>query len=152
MLETTVAQILAQKEVPEIFSVSPQASLRSAALLMARHGVGSLVVVERGVHVGILSERECVRRGIALGRNVDSTVVSEVMDEDFVTVDPQATVERCFQMMTTFRARHLLVDDSGELIGIISIGDVVKSLIADQIFVIDELERYIHGEYAFGTR
>jgi len=141
---TTVGQLLRTKGT-EIWSVSKDASVYDALALMARHDVGALPVLEGGELVGIVSERDYARKVILKGRASRETRVDEVMSRDVVTVAPERTMQECMERMTEHRIRHLPVVRDGELIGIVSIGDVVKATIAEQAFLIDQLRSYIQG-------
>ena len=141
---TTVGQLLRTKG-GDIWSVSKDASVYDALALMARHDVGALPVLEHGDLVGIVSERDYARKVILKGRASRETRVDEVMSRDVVTVAPERTMQECMERMTERRIRHLPVVRDGELIGIVSIGDVVKATIAEQAFLIDQLRSYIQG-------
>ena len=141
---TLVAQIL-QDKGRAIYSTTPDATVYQALEQMAQYDVGALLVLDGKSLVGILSERDYARKIILKGKTSKETFVREIMTEDVVGVSPQQTIEQCMALMTAKRVRHLPVIDRGELIGVISIGDVVKSLIADQQFLIEELEKYVTG-------
>jgi len=141
---TTVGQLLRTKG-GDIWSVSKDASVYDALALMARYDVGALPVLEGGELVGIVSERDYARKVILKGRASRETRVDEVMSRDVVTVAPDRTMQACMERMTERRIRHLPVVRDGELIGIVSIGDVVKATIAEQAFLIDQLRSYIQG-------
>ena len=141
---TTVGQLLRTKG-GDIWSVSKDASVYDALALMARYDVGALPVLEGGELVGIVSERDYARKVILKGRASRETRVDEVMSRDVVTVAPERTMQECMERMTERRIRHLPVVRDGELIGIVSIGDVVKATIAEQAFLIDQLRSYIQG-------
>jgi CBS domain-containing protein len=143
---TTVAQILKHKG-PRVFTVLPQASVREALALLAEHDIGALVVVdERGAIVGIFSERDYARRGVLAGRRSETTAVREIMSPHPVTVRPEADLEECMRLMTERRLRHLpVLGREGALVGLVSIGDVVKSLLDDFAAHIRSLESYISG-------
>ena len=141
---TTVGQLLRTKGA-EIWSVTKDASVYDALALMARYDVGALPVIEGGELVGIVSERDYARKVILKGRASRDTRVDEVMSRDVVTVAPERTMQECMERMTERRIRHLPVVRDGELIGIVSIGDVVKATIAEQAFLIDQLRSYIQG-------
>lgn len=141
---TTAGQLLRTKG-GDIWSVSKDASVYDALALMAQHDVGALPVLEDGDLVGIVSERDYARKVILKGRASRETRVDEVMSRDVVTVAPDRTMQECMERMTERRIRHLPVVRDGELIGIVSIGDVVKATIAEQAFLIDQLRSYIQG-------
>lgn len=141
---TTVAHILAAKG-RDVWSIAPTSSVYEAISFMADHGVGALVVLEEDRLAGIVSERDYARKVILRGREAKNTTVSEIMTSDVLTVTPAATVENCMALMTARRIRHLPVVDDGRLVGIISIGDLVKSLISERDDLIQQLENYITG-------
>ena len=112
---------------------------------MAQKDVGALVVIEGARLVGIISERDYARKVILHGKSSQDVPVREIMTEDVVTVDPSRTVEECMALVTQRRVRHLPVCDGDRLIGVISIGDLVKEVIAEQEQTIKQLESYIHS-------
>lgn len=141
-MATLVSQILAAKG-REVWSVRSTDSVYDALAELAEKGVGALVVVDDGDLMGILSERDYARKVILHGRDSASTRVSDIMTSDLFTVSPKQSVNDCMQLMTNHRIRHLPVVDEGSLVGVVSIGDVVKAVIGDQQFLIDQLESYI---------
>ncbi len=140
----TVANILEHKG-PDAWSVAPGAMVYEALEIMADKGVGALVVLEGGKLVGIVSERDYARKVVLLGKRSQEAAVSEIMTAEVICVAPERTVEECMALMTEKHIRHLPVLEDGALIGIISIGDVVRTVISEQEFLIDQLERYISG-------
>jgi CBS domain-containing protein len=144
MLTTTVAQILAQKGTA-VFSVPPDMPVLEALAVMAEKNVGALLVVEADRVVGILSERDYARKVMLLGRSSRETPVREIMSERVLFVGPEQTAEECMAVMSDKHVRHLPVLGDGRPIGVISIGDVVKAVIAEQHFAIQQLENYISG-------
>ena len=116
-----------------------------ALKLMAEKEVGALIVTEGGKLVGIFSERDYARKVILMGRASRDTRVEEIMARRVVCIQPHQSVEECMALMTDKRIRHLPVLSEGEIIGIVSVGDLVKAIIADQQFVIDQLVSYING-------
>ena len=138
----TVRDILNVKGV-DVWRVDPNATVFDALQLMAEKEVGALVVMEGFRVVGIVSERDYARKVILHGRASPTTRVEEIMTTPVVHTHPDQPIEECMALMTEKRTRHLPVMSSGELVGIISIGDLVKSIIADQKFIIEQLERYI---------
>ena len=140
----TVGHIL-QDKGSETWCVVPDASVYEALEIMADKNVGALVVVEHGRIVGILSERDYARKVILAGFGSKEMTVAEIMRPDPVTVGPEASVTQCMELMTDNRFRHLPVVVDGELVGVISIGDVVLAVIAEQRFLIAQLESYITG-------
>lgn len=146
MLDSYVWHVLEQKGSKAIWTISPDASVRDAALKMGRKRVGALLVVRAKKLAGIISERECVRRVMPQRDRVPSQVrVEEVMQKKVVCVATTATVEQCFAAMTFYRTRHVVVVDGRKVVGLVSIGDVVKFVIADQQFAIRQLEQFICG-------
>ncbi|HJQ64264.1 MAG TPA: CBS domain-containing protein [Burkholderiales bacterium] len=140
----TVRQLL-QAKGSAVYSVSPDARVFEALKLMAEKEVGALVVLERGKLAGILSERDYARKVILHGKSSHDIPVREIMTEDVVTVQPGQTVDQCMALMTSRRIRHLPVVEDGKLAGIVSIGDLVKEVIAEQEQTIRQLETYIHS-------
>lgn len=140
----TVRQLLDQKG-PSVLSVPPTASVYDALVVMANHEVGALLVMEGENLVGILSERDYARDVALKGRTSRDTPVGDVMTPQarLITVSPADTVDSCMNLMSDKRIRHLPVVDSGRVVGVLSIGDLVKETIEHQRFLIDQLERYI---------
>ncbi len=143
----TIDAILGQKG-REIFSVSPEMTVYEAIELMAQKNVGALVVVENGTLIGLLSERDYTRKITLRGKHSRETPVREIMSTNLTTVTPREPVENCLRMMTEKRIRHLPVVEGDMLRGIISIGDLVKWVIASQSATIAHLESYISGGYS----
>ncbi len=127
----------------DVWCVEGGATVFEALRLMAEKGVGALVVMDGGRLAGIISERDYARKIVLLGRTSPNTRVEEIMTSHVVYTHPEQSVEECMAIMTDKRVRHLPVIDEGKLFGLISIGDLVKSIIADQKFIIEQLERYI---------
>lgn len=140
----TVSQILQEKD-GNTWTIGPQATVFEALKLMADKGIGALVVVEGDAVVGIFSERDYARKVILKGRSSKETPVSWIMTEQVITVDPETTVDVCMGLMTDRRIRHLPVIEDNHLIGVISIGDVVKVIVSEQTYLIEHLENYIVG-------
>lgn len=138
----TVRQLLAGKSAA-IHSIDAEAPVLAAIQLMADRYVGALPVLRDGALAGILSERDYARKVVLLGRSSAETPVWMIMSSPVVTVSPDATVQRCMELMTERRIRHLPVQDGGQLVGMISIGDCVKSVIDEQRAEIEDLKRYI---------
>lgn len=130
----------------EIYTVSPHQSVYEAIKIMAEKDVGSLLVMEGTKLVGIIAERHYARNVALEGKTSPHTPVGEIMSRSVVCSRPEHSVNRCMDLMTRHRVRHLPVLDKGKVIGIISIGDLVKSIIDEQKFIISELENYISGE------
>lgn len=140
----TVQQILQAKSGP-LLSISPHATVFDALTLMARHDVGALAVLEHGELVGMFSERDYARKVILYGKSSKEITVADIMTAPVLSVRPGDTVRACMALMTDKRIRHLPVEDSSGAIGMISIGDIVKALLSDQEFTIEQLEHYITG-------
>jgi CBS domain-containing protein len=138
----TIRQILEDKGY-EVYSVRPGASVYSAIELMAENGVGALMVMEDDKTVGLISERDYARKVILKGRSSKDTEVREIMTTHVVCARPEQTVEQCMALMTEKRVRHLPIMDGERLVGIVSIGDLVRAIIAEQRFIIEQLEHYI---------
>jgi CBS domain-containing protein len=141
-MRTTVAHVLGAKG-RDVWSVSPETTVYEALEVMADKGVGALVVLEEERLVGIVSERDYARKVILMERGSRETPVREIMTAEVYTVTPSVSVADCMETMTERRFRHLPVLDDDRLIGIISIGDIVKAVIQDQQFLIEQLENYI---------
>ncbi len=141
-----VAQILQSKSDATVHTVAPTASMFDALKLMAEKNIGALLVMEDETIVGMLSERDYARKIVLMGRSSKETPVRAVMTSPVLYVGPQQSTEACMALMTEKRLRHLPVLDDGKLIGLISIGDLVKDIIAEQNFVIEQLQFYISGQ------
>ena len=141
---TTVRQLLVEKG-HTIFSVGPDDTVYDAIRKMADENIGCLCVCEGNRPVGIITERHYARNVVLQGRGSPTTRVRDIMETKVWYARPEQTVEECMAIMTDKRVRHLPVIDQGKLIGLISIGDLVKSIISDQKFIIDQLEHFIHG-------
>jgi CBS domain-containing protein len=139
---TRVRDILAVKG-RDVWSIVPNASVYDAMKLMADKGIGALLVMEGAKLVGIISERDYARKVILQGRSSRTTSVHEIMTTRVAYAGPEQNIEECMALMTEIRIRHLPVIEAGEVRGVISIGDLVKSIIAEQKFIIEQLERYI---------
>ena len=140
----TVRQLL-DKKGRQIFSIAPGAAVLEAIRLMAERHVGALLVMEGETLSGIVSERDYARKVILMGRSSAGTPVRDIMTVAVVTVQPETPVEKCMQLMTERRVRHLPVIEAGRVVGMVSIGDLVKAVIADQQQHIEQLESYIHS-------
>jgi CBS domain-containing protein len=145
-MNETVGSILGRKG-REIWYVAPNATVYDTVALMAAKGVGAVMVISEGGLLGIVSERDYARKVILQGRSSKETQVREIMTSDLVTVTPENTVDECMRIMTHHRIRHLPVLEGRELVGIVSIGDMVKAIIADQAHTIAQLHTYIAGKY-----
>ena len=139
----TLKQLL-QAKPHGILSVAPDARVFDALGLMAEQNVGALLVMEDGRLSGIITERDYARKVILKGKSSLDTPVREIMTDKVLCAHPDQSVEECMALMTDKRVRHLPVMDGNQLIGVLSIGDLVKEVISEQQFVIKQLESYIH--------
>lgn len=142
----TVAQLMKLKPHQDVFTISPDQMVLDALKLMAEKNVGALPVVENGAVVGVVSERDYARKMILAGRSSVGTPVRAIMSTPVITVGPGENIETCMNTMTDSHLRHLPVVEDGQLIGLLSIGDLVKEAIAEQANLIQQLEQYIRGE------
>jgi CBS domain-containing protein len=142
----TVGAVL-QEKGHQVFTIGPEASAWEAAQAMDRHNVGSLLVVDKEVPVGIFSERDLMRRVVVPGKDPKKVKVKEVMSKDVTVVEPTTRVKEAMAIMTERRCRHLPVVEGGRIVGLVSIGDLVRWLSRDQAFQIRMLEQYITGTY-----
>lgn len=140
----TIRQILSDKGT-ELWHVQPDDSVLDAVRRMAERGVGALMVMDDGDLVGMFSERDYARKVILAGRSSKETRVSEIMSSPVITIKPSALADEGLALMTRKRIRHLPVDEDGQIIGLISIGDLVNAVIGDQQALIEQLERYVTG-------
>lgn len=140
----TVSQLLRVKG-DRVFSVAPTDTVLHAIELMAARQVGALLVMSQGALVGIISERDYARKIILKKRLSHDTPVEDIMSPDPITVSIDDTLHHCMEIMTERRFRHLPVVESGRVVGMLSIGDLVKAVIEDQTQTIEQLERYIAG-------
>jgi len=139
----TVRQILDRK--PEVYWVEPGTTVLEALSLMADKNVGALIVLELDQLVGIFSERDYARKIVLEGKSSRDTPVREVMTTQVICVDPQRSAGECMALMTEKRVRHLPVMEEGSVVGVISIGDVVRAVVEEQRFQIEQLENFIKG-------
>jgi CBS domain-containing protein len=144
----TVAQLLNAKAETnqQVHTIAPEQTVLVALGIMAEKNVGALPVVKDGHVIGIISERDYARKVALKGRSSADTLVSTIMSERIITVSPSESVESCMGIMTDSRLRHFPVVKDGQLIGLLSIGDLVKEAIAEQAVLIQQLEQYIRGE------
>jgi len=142
---TTIKDVLDRKG-RNVHSISPDASVFDALKMMADNNIASLVVLEDGKLVGIITERLYAREIILKGRTSPGTFVREVMSTRVIYARPDQSVQECMAVMTARGVRHLPVLENERLVGIVSIGDMVKSVVGDQTFIIEQLEHYIHGD------
>ena len=143
-METTVRQLINRKG-NAVWSTQPDATVFEALSLMAEKGIGAILVFEDHNLVGIFSERDYARKVILKGRSSSNTAVGEIMTKKVLVVNPNQSMNDCMALMTDKHIRHLPVMEDNSVIGIISIGDVVKEIISEQEFVINQLEHYITG-------
>lgn len=140
----SIQQLLKNKG-SAVWSTSPDATVYEALQLLAEKNIGMLVVLQDGELVGVVSERDYARKVALHGKTSMKTPVIEIMTEDVITVGTEGTVEEAMALMTKLHIRHLPVVDGKKIVGVVSIGDLVKAIIADQEFTIDQLEKYISG-------
>jgi CBS domain-containing protein len=140
----SVRQLLDRKG-RQVFAIAPAAAVLEAIRLMAERHVGALLVMEGETLRGIVSERDYARKVILMGRSSADTPVRDIMTAAVITVQPETAVEECMQVMTERRVRHLPVVEGGRVVGMVSIGDLVKAVIAEQQQHIEQLESYIHS-------
>ncbi|MGI9310731.1 MAG: CBS domain-containing protein [bacterium] len=143
-MNTKINDILAQRG-GEVWSVRSDQSVRDAIRLMAQKGIGAVLVIDGGRMVGVFSERDCACKVVLEDRSPDGTLMREVMTREVMTTTRDDNVANCMAMMTEHRFRHLPVVEDARVIGIISIGDLVKAVIKEQQYTIDQLEQYIAG-------
>ena len=142
----SVAHILKSKPDQAVYTITPTASVFDAVKLMAEKNIGALLVMEGETIVGVITERDYARKIVLMARSSKDTSVRDIMTSAVMYVRPDQTSEECMVLMTENRLRHLPVLDSGKLIGLISIGDLVREVISEQKFVIEQLEHYITGD------
>lgn len=140
----TVRQLLNQKSRAVAF-IQPDATVFDAIAKMAKDDIGSLVVMDGEKLAGIITERHYARNVVLKGKTSPATAVRDIMERRVICARPDQTVEQCMALMSDKRVRHLPVLEGKKVIGIVSIGDLVKCIIGDQKFVIEQLEHYIHG-------
>jgi CBS domain-containing protein len=142
----TVMQVLQGKSNQATYTITPQATVLEAISLMADKGIGALIVAEGDRMVGIVSERDYARKVVLMERSSYNTLVRDIMTSAVLAVTAEETTERCMGIMTEKRLRHLPVLSGENIIGIVSIGDLVKEVISEQQQIIEHLEQYIRGE------
>ena len=143
-MSISVSQLL-NKKGHEIHAISPNATVFEAIKLMSSLGVGALLVLEGNRLVGVISERDYTRKVILLGRVSVSTLVEEIMSTKVICVSPANNIEECMRLMTENHIRHLPVLEKSMVVGVITIMDVIKSLLSEKVFLIEQLEHYIAG-------
>jgi CBS domain-containing protein len=140
-MTTTIRQIVRNK--PDVYAVAPEETVYNALTLMAEKNVGAVLVLEGQEIKGIFSERDYARRGILQGHTSRETAVREVMTPNVICIEPSATVDMCMALMTDRRIRHLPVVEGSQLLGVVSIGDVVRAVVDEQQFTIQSLVSYV---------
>ncbi len=145
-MKCTVKQLFKTKE-NEIWSVDPKSSVYDALKIMSEKSIGALLVINKEKYlVGIMTERDYARKGILEGKSSRETPVGDLMTRPVLFVNPDTNMEECLALMTEKHIRHLPVFEDDQLLGIVSMGDVIKKIITDQQIVIEELEKYISGQ------
>ena len=142
---TSVAQVLKSKSEQIVYTIAASDSVYNAIRLMAEKQIGALVVTDDNAIVGIVTERDYARKIILNNRSSSDTPVRDVMTASVITVSPADSVDTCMRLCTDSRVRHLPVVDGGKLVGVVSIGDLVKAVISEQGAQIEQLQRYIAG-------
>ncbi|RYF08223.1 MAG: CBS domain-containing protein [Comamonadaceae bacterium] len=142
---TTVAEILKTKTHAEVHSVGPADTVLDALRLMADKGIGALLVMQGGQIAGIFTERDYARKVALQGRSSGDTPIGDVMTRAVRFVRPSQSTDQCMALMTENRLRHLPVVEDGQLVGLVSIGDLVKNIMSQQQFIIEQMEQYITG-------
>lgn len=144
MIKKTVNQLLEKKD-KDLLTIGPNNSVYNAIKSMADHHIGSLIVMQNNNLLGIITERDYSRNVILKGKSSVDTPVKDIMTKTVLCIKPEQTIEEAMALMTDKRVRHLPVVENGNVIGIISIGDLVKDIISEQKFIIEQLEHYING-------
>lgn len=134
-----------RKKGREVYSVAPEATVLDALRMMADHNIGALLVMSDDTVVGIVSERDCVRKVDLAGKSAKNTQVRDIMTGDLITVDCDQPLEECMSLMIDKNIRHLPVYDSGRLVGLLSVRDVLREVVEVQQMMLSQLERYITG-------
>jgi CBS domain-containing protein len=134
-----------RKKGDDVYSIAPEASVFEALEMMAKHNIGALLVMSEGNMVGIVSERDCIRKVELRGKSSKETQVREIMTSDVITVDCGQPLEECMSLMIERNIRHLPVYDGSELVGLLSVRDVLREVVEVQQTMLSQLERYITG-------
>ena len=142
----SVADIIRSKPDQTVYKITPGVLAYDAFRLMAEKNIGALLVAEEGKIVGIVTERDFARKVVMMDRSSKQTTIREIMTASVMYVRPDQTNEECMALMTDNRLRHLPVMENGKLLGLVSIGDLVKDIISEQQFVIEQLQNYIQGQ------
>lgn len=142
----TVAQVIQTKQIKQVHTVEADNTVLNALQMMAEHNIGALPVTENGKVIGVVSERDYARKCVLKGRASVGTMVREIMSSPAITVNSKMNVQECLSLITDRHLRHLPVLEDGQLVGLISIGDLVKETISEQEELIRQLEQYIRGE------
>ena len=142
----TIGQLLESKG-KDIWTIAPNATVFEGLRIMAKRNVGALLVIDKDNLVGIFSERDYARKVILEGKSSKDTAVGELMTKDVYYIDPKNTLQESMAVMTARHIRHMPVLDKDRLVGMVTLGDVVRQIIAEQEFTIRELEKYISGSY-----
>jgi CBS domain-containing protein len=141
---TTVRDMIRKKGY-QVFSIAPDATVLDALSMMAEHNIGALLVMSEGEMVGIVSERDCVRKVDVIGKNAKETKIKDIMTSNVITLEASHPLEECMSLMIEKNFRHMPVCEGKELLGILSVRDVLKEVIEVQQMMLSELERYITG-------
>ncbi len=145
-MESTVRQILKEKGM-QVWSVTPETTVMEALELMSEKDIGAVVVVQDGKLAGIFSERDYARQAVRQKETLNLLPVSTFMTHEVITVTPEQSVKECMLLMTARHIRHLPVIENDQLAGMVTIGDVVKTIISDQALLLEEMENFISGRY-----
>ncbi|MEO8459101.1 MAG: CBS domain-containing protein [Dokdonella sp.] len=136
---------LLQEKGDQVYSIAPEQSVIDAIRMMADYTIGALLVISNGNLVGVVTERDYARKVALMGRSSSETKVADIVPATFVSVVPDDSVDRCMRLCTKERVRHLPVLDNGRIVGVLSIGDLVKAVIDQQAEQLEHLQRYING-------
>lgn len=145
--DTKVSEVLAIKGSSQVWALPAHANVRTAVSTMHENGIGSVVVIDEGRILGVVSERECLKHVALEGGLSSETPLRAVISQEPCIVDLDTTARECFELMASFRVRYLPVVEDGKLAGLVSIGDIVRALVDDQRFTIEQLLGYVTGSY-----